>query len=278
MKRNGLRALALASCAVALFSILGMAVDLGGIVTTELIEEISNAAGLNLIDLYIADYTVEELTDLAANGLTPGIKLAADRALYKISGGLVPYLAVDAVTGKNVYSNLDLLTLAATGKEGAAEAFIFRNRTSYKKPAAIEAVIAAGEVTLDANVDAADPEAVASYEILDAAAVAKLVAPNDVVVVVSLSESVISSFGKLLGGFYGPGSPVGMKTEAELLALLDSGSLGLGTAAITALTTYWILGSELTIPQVEAAILGVTLVYPELAAAYQGFLTYLYSL
>jgi len=278
MKRNGLRALALASCVVALFSLLGMAVDLNGIVENEFITEISNAAGLNLVDQYIADYTVEELTALAAAGNTPGIKLAADRALYKLSGEVVPYLATDVVTDKNVYNNLELLSLAAAGNEGAAEAFIFRNRSSYKKPAVIEAVIAAGVVTLDANVDAADPEAVASYQILDAAAIAKLVAPNDVVVVVALSDNVISNFGKLLGGFYGPGSPVGMKTEAELLVVVEGESVGLRVAAATALTTYWILGSELTTPQVEAAILGVTLVKPELAAAYQGFLAYLYSL
>ena len=278
MKRNGLRALALASCVVALFSLLGMAVDLNGIVANELIEEISNAAGLNLVDQYITNYTVEELTDLAAYGLTPGIKLAADRALYKLSGELVPYLAVDAVTGKAVYNNLELLTLAAAGNEGAADAFVFRNRKSYKKPAAIEAVIAAGEVTLDANVDAANPEAVASYQILDAAAIAKLVAPNDVVVVVALSDNVISAYGKVLGGFYGPGSPVGQKTIAELLVLVVGDSLGLRVAAATALTTYWILGSDLTIAQVEAKILGVTLVYPGLALAYQGYLAYLYSL
>jgi len=277
MKRNGLRALGLASCVVALFSILGMAVDLNSIVANELIEEISNAAGLNLVDQYIADYTVEELTDLAANGLTPGIKLAADRALYKLSGELAPYLAVDVVTGEAVYDNLELLTLAAAGNEGAADAFVFRNRSSYKNPAALEAVIAAGQVTLDANIDADNPDVPPSYDLLDAADIAKLEA-TDVVVVVNLGDKVISAFGKVLGGFYGPGSPVGQKTEAELLVLVEDDSLGLSTAAVTALTTTWILGSDLTIPQVESAILGVTLVNPELALAYQGFLAYLYSL
>jgi len=277
MKRNGLRALGLASCVVALFSILGMAVDLNSIVANELIEEISNAAGLNLVDQYIADYTVEELTDLAANGLTPGIKLAADRALYKLSGELAPYLAVDVVTGEAVYDNLELLTLAAAGNEGAADAFVFRNRSSYKNPAALEAVIAAGQVTLDANIDADNPDVPPSYDLLDAADIAKLEA-TDVVVVVDLGDKVISAFGKVLGGFYGPGSPVGQKTEAELLVLVEDDSLGLSTAAVTALTTTWILGSDLTIPQVESAILGVTLVNPELALAYQGFLAYLYSL
>ena len=277
MKRNCLRALGLASCVVALFSLLGMAVDLNGIVADELIEEISNAAGLKLVDQYIADYTVEELTDLAAKGLTPGIRLAADRALYKLSGELVPYLAVDLVTDKDVYNNLELLTLAAAGNEGAADAFVFRNRGSYKKPATVEAVIAAAQVTLDANIDAANPDDPPSYNLLDAADIAKLAA-TDVVVVVDLGDKVIIALGRLLGGFYGPGSPVGQKTEAELLALVDGDSLGLQISAVTALTTYWILGSDLTIAQVEAAILGVTLVSPGLALAYQGFLTYLYSL
>lgn len=87
------------------------------------------------------------------------------------------------------------------------------------------------------------------------------------------------AYGKMLGGFYGPGSPVGQKTEAELIDLAKNGEyLGLRVAAATALTTYWILGSDLTYVDVQNEILGVTLVYPELALAYQGYLAYLYSL
>jgi len=213
---------------VALFSLLGMAVDLNNIVANEWIEEISKAAGLNLVDQYIADYTVEELTDLAANGLTPGIRLAADRALFVISGGLVPLIEMDDDA---------LLALAEAGDQDAADAHVFNNRSSYTKPGLIEEAIAAAEY-----------------------------------------DTVIIALGTLLGGFYGPGSPVGEKTEAELLDLVVGDSLGLRVAAATALATYWILNSDLTIPQVEGAILGVTLVSPEYALAYQGFLTYLYSL
>ena len=228
MKRNCLRALGLTSCVVALFSLLGMAVDLSGIVANELIEEISKAAGLNLVDQYIADYTVEELTDLAANGLTAGIKLAADRALFKLNGGLLPLIEMDDEA---------LLALAAAGDQDAADAIVFNDKGDYKKPAPVEEAIVAAEY-----------------------------------------DTVAIALGKLLGGLYGPGSPVGQKTEAELLDLVVGDSLGLRIAAATALTTYWILNSDLTIPQVEAAILGVTLVYPEKALAYQGFLAYLYSL
>ncbi|MCK5827198.1 hypothetical protein KAH43_01635 [Candidatus Bipolaricaulota bacterium] len=228
MKRNGLRALALASCVVALFSVLSMAVDLNGIVDNEFIEEISKAAGLNLVDLYIADYTVEELTVLAASGYTPGIKLAADRALFKIGGGLFTLIAM---------TDEELLALAVAGDLDAADAYIFSTRTGLKKVELVEAALAA-----------------------------------------ATDDALIRAYGKLLGGFYGPGSPVGMKTEAELLVLVEGEDLGLRVAAATALTTYWILGSDLTIPQVEKAILGVTLWKPELAAAYQGFLAYLYSL
>jgi hypothetical protein len=228
MKRNGLRALGLASCVVALFSILGLAVDVSGIASNELIEEISKAAGLNLVDQYIADYTVEELTDLAARGLTPGIQLAADRALFKINGGLISLIEL---------TDEELLAMAAAGDLDAADAYVFNHKAGLKKPAAVEEAIAA-----------------------------------------ATDDALITAYGKLLGGFYGPGSPVGMKTEAELLVLVKGEDLGLRVAAATALTTYWILGSDLTIAQVESAILGVTLVHPELAAAYQGFLTYLYSL
>jgi hypothetical protein len=228
MKRNGLRALGLASWVVALFSIFGMAVNLDGIVANELIEEISNAAGLNLVDQYIANYTVEELTDLAARGLTPGIKLAADRALFKINGGIMPLIGL----GDDA-----LLALAAAGDQDAADAYVFTKRAANKNPAAVEASIAAATI-----------------------------------------DTVKVAFGKLLGGLYGPGAPTGTKTEAELLVLVKGEDLGIRVAAATALTTYWILGSDLTIAQVEAKILGVTLAFPELAAAYQGYLAYLYSL
>ena len=228
MKRNGLRALGLASCVVALFSILGMAADLDGIVANELIPEISNAAGLNLVDQYIADYTVEELTDLAANGITSGIRLAADRALFKLNGGLLPLIEMDDDA---------LLALAAAGDQDAADAYVFNGKAGYKQPAAVEEAIVAAEY-----------------------------------------DTVAIALGKLLGGLYGPGSPVGQKTEAELLDLVVGDSLGLRVAAATALTTYWILDSDLTIAQTEAAILGVTLVSPEEALAYQGVLAYLYSL
>jgi hypothetical protein len=202
--------------------------DLNGIVANELIEEISNAAGLNLVDTYVANYTVEELTDLAANGYTPGVKLAADRALFKINGGLV------SLIGK---TDDELLALATAGDQDAADAYVFNKRAGLKQPAAVEAAIAA-----------------------------------------ATDETLIRAYGKLLGGFYGPGSIIGQKTEAELLVLVEGEDLGLRVAAATALATYWILGSDLTIPQVEAKILDVTLWKPELAAAYQGFLTYLYSL
>jgi len=228
MKRNCLRALGLVPCMVALFSLLAMAADVSSIVSSEWIEEISKAAGLNLIDQYIADYTVEELTDLAANGRTPGIRLAADRALFKLNGGLLPLIEMDDDA---------LLALVAAGDQDAADAYVFNDKSGYLQPAAVEEAIVAAEY-----------------------------------------DTVAIALGKLLGGLYGPGSPVGQKTEAELLDLVVGDSLGLRIAAATALTTYWITSSDLTIAQVEAAILGVTLVSPELALAYQGFLAYLYSL
>jgi len=242
MKRNGLRALGLAACAVALISVLGLALDdatLNGIVKNELIPEISKAAGLNLVDYYIATYTVEELTDLAAKGLTPGIKLAADRALFEINGGLLTYVTLG---DDQMFADMDALKAAAVaGDQDAADAYVFLSRTDLMNPAAILDAIAAD--------DAKD---------VDALQIA---------------------YGKLLGGYYGPGSPVGMKTEDELLDLVVNGdSLGVRVGAATALTSYWILGADLTIPEVETAILSNTLVHPELALAYQGYLAYLYSL
>ena len=108
MKRNGLRALGLVFSVVALFSLLSVAVDLDGIVENELVAEISIAAGMNLVDQYIATYTADELAVLAAAGNTPGIKYAAGRALFQLSGGFVPLIALEEA---------DLLALIAAGDQ-----------------------------------------------------------------------------------------------------------------------------------------------------------------
>jgi len=229
MKRNGLRALGLAACTVTLVSLIGFAaVDLNSIVANELIEEISKAAGLALVDSYTLK-TVEELETLAASGRTPGIRLAADRALYIVTG---EEMALFAKT------NDELLALANAGDHDAADMYMFKIRTRFVKPTQVE------EFLLTVT-----------------------------------SDAVARAAGKLLGGFYVPGSPIGAKTEAELIALAKNGeSLGLRVAAATALTAIWIESKPLTIDQTRSAILGVTLQYPELAYAYQGYLAYLFSI
>jgi hypothetical protein len=212
-----------------MFSFLAMAVDLNAIVANgDLAAEITNAAGLNLVNEYVAVYTVEELTDLAANGLTSGIRLAADRALFSIKGGLLWYVTIDDDT---------LYAMAAAGDQDAADAWVFNNRANMKNPTAIEEAIASSKV-----------------------------------------ETIDIALGRLLGGLYGPGSPVGQKDKNELLRLVVGDSLGLRVAAATALTTYWIVESALTIAQAELAIRVNSGVNPELALAHQGVLQYLYSL
>ncbi|MCK5828305.1 hypothetical protein KAH43_07270 [Candidatus Bipolaricaulota bacterium] len=229
MKRNGLRALGLASCVIAMVSFLGMAVDLNAIVADgDLAAEITNAAGLNLVAEYVAVYTADELADLAANGLTSGIKLAADRALFSIAGGLFWYITIDDDT---------LYAMAAGGDQDAADAWVFKSRAGLKKPAAVEEAILTSEV-----------------------------------------KTIDVALGRLLGGFYGPGSPVGVKEKKELLRMVVGESLGLRVAAATALTTYWIVESGLSIEQAELAIRVNSGVNPELALAHQGVLQYLYSL
>ena len=228
MKRNGLRALGLATCAVVMVSLIGFAVNVQSIVANELIEEISNAAGLALV----GDYTlmaVEELEELAATGRTPGIRLAADRALFILTGRELELYGMEDDA---------LIALAEGGDQDAANMWWFKNRASYKRPEGVEEYIA------DATV-----------ETLEIAA------------------------GKHLGGFYVPGSPLGAKTEDELVELAMNGeSLGLRVAAATALTAIWIDAMPLTIDETRTEILSVTLVYPELALAYQGYLAYLFAL
>ena len=229
MKRNGLRALGLATCAVVLVSLIGFAaVDVASIVENELVEEISKAAGLALVGDYTLK-TVEELEGLAATGRTPGLRLAADRALFILNGREMELFLMEDDA---------LLALAEAGDQDAANMWFFHNRSSYTRPELVEEYIAT-----------------ATVETLEIAA------------------------GKHLGGFYVPGSPIGAKTEAELVELAKNGeSLGLRVAAATALTALWINSQPLTINQAQTEILSAMLIHPELALAYQGYLVYLFGL
>jgi hypothetical protein len=228
MKRNGLRALGLAACVVALFSILGMAVDLVQIATTETVPAISIAAGLNLVEQYKAAYTADELADLAANGQTAGIRIAADRALFELNGGLLPLVELDQDT---------LYAMAAAGDQDAADAYVFNMRSDLALVPTLEEAIASAKV-----------------------------------------ETIEIALGRLLGGYYGPGSPSGKKDKTELLSLVVIGdSLGLRVAAATALTTYWITEGSISIDQCEQAIRANTGVNPQLVLAHQGLLTYLFG-
>jgi hypothetical protein len=212
---------------VALFSLLGMAVNLQGIVDNELITEISLAAGINLVDTYVDTYvTVEALEAELALADTPGAKYAFEQAIFKLTGGI------------GQYADITKDEAIALGTQNAADAYAFYNRAGFAKPQALLDAIAGAE-----------------------------------------TDELAIAYGKILGGFYGPGSPVGQMAEADLVVLAKEGeTLGERVAAATALTTYWILGSDLTYVDVQNEILGVMLVYPELALAYQGYLAYLYSL
>jgi hypothetical protein len=232
MKRNGLRALGLVTCAVVFISLIGVAVDYSDpayVIENELIEEISNAAGLALVNDYIADYDADKLAEFAATGRTPGIRLAADRALFVINSRELELYGMELD---------ELATLAEGGDQDAANMWFFKSRAGYKRPELVEEYIAS-----------------ATVETLEYAA------------------------GVLLGGFYVPNSPLGAKTEDELVELAKNGeSLGLRVAAATALTAIWVADQPLTIDEVRKEILSITLVYPELGLAYQGYLAYLFSL
>ena len=218
MKRNGLRALGLATCVAVLVSLIGVAqVDVASIIQNELIEEISKAAGMALVGDYLL-IEQEELQELAATGRTPGVQLAADRALFILTGREMDLYEMEMA---------DLLALAEGGDQDAADMWFFRNRSSYTRPENLEDYIATATV-----------------------------------------EALEISAGKMLGGFYVPGSPIGAKTADELVELAMNGeSLGLRVAAATALTAIWIADQPLTIDQTRREILSVMLVHPELALA-----------
>jgi len=228
MKRYGLRALAMVFSAVALFSMLGFGLsvsELQGIVANELIPEISKAAGIALVDEY-AKKPVAELEELAASGLTPGIRLAASLALKQVNG------VVMALSSKTA---AELKDLALEGDADAADLYYFYQRRTFT-------------------------EATLRTEVLSAA-----------------NETLQIAAGKLLAGYWVPGS-FNPKTEAELIDLAKNGEgIGLRIAAATTLTTLWISTQPLTIDQTMVEITKITLVYPELAAAYQNYLAFLFA-
>lgn len=127
MRSSGLRALVLASFAVAVFAVLGLGytdADLLQIVQSEIIPEISLAAGANLADYYFASFTEDELMDLATMGDTPGIKHAAIQALknYRVFiNPLEDYLAE--------YTEEELMEMGETDFI-AAQAYYFLQRGS----------------------------------------------------------------------------------------------------------------------------------------------------
>jgi len=86
MRSSGLRAMVLATFAVAVFAVLGLGytdADLLAIVDHEIIPEISVAAGANLAGYFYDNYSEAELLEFAEYGLTPGIKYAAIQALKR---------------------------------------------------------------------------------------------------------------------------------------------------------------------------------------------------
>lgn len=80
MKFSGSRALVVATCVMALFSLTAVA-NLQTIATNELIPEISTAAGLALAGSYAETKTEAQLEDLAVNGRTIGLRTAGSAAL-----------------------------------------------------------------------------------------------------------------------------------------------------------------------------------------------------
>jgi hypothetical protein len=242
---------------VALFSILTVAVDVQNVLYNELIEEINLAAGLALVDQYIADYTVEELEELVTYGRTIGERLAADRALYEINGGFTALITLGE--GEVYADEAALYAAAVAGDQDAAQAWFFLKRREWTTVGRLETAILSGIFSSEGAV--LSPANRTTYEGQ------------------AIPDSILYWMGYALGGFYGPGSPVGMKTVAELMEIVKTDeSYPIRVAAAVALSTNWIIDQPLDIAQTQAKILGVTLVYPELAFAYQLYLTYLFGL
>jgi len=125
--------------------------ELESLVQSEVIREISMAAGLALAEHYAATRSVEELQCLAESGRTPGIRLAAQTALDRLED---PLQSLVLLSEEEL---LDRARIAETAVErlNAARAYYVKARgtlrverleTDASDPEHTELAIAAGEI------------------------------------------------------------------------------------------------------------------------------------
>ncbi|MCK4410694.1 hypothetical protein KAV67_00270 [Candidatus Bipolaricaulota bacterium] len=261
MKRKGILVLALASCALVLFFVVGMGIsvtELEDIVGDEIINRlapnISIAAGMKLGSVYADSKTQEELEALVTSGATAGIRTAAKMALSIV------------YAQKTVIE----LTALATGDIDPA----FREAASaplqnflIEMPADDLKTMAVSGATHELRLTAADLYYLVTRGDLTAEKLENEAVQND-------SDELAYVAGVYLAGFYLSFNP---KTKEELEELARNGeSEGMRVAGATALINM-LIQSDLTAGDLELAIQALGDGYPELLQAYTDVLAHRYG-
>jgi hypothetical protein len=243
MKITGLRALAFVMGAVALISLVGFGVDLEGIVSDELVPEISAAAGIALSSSYASTMTEAELEALAVDGGTIGLRTAASAALAiqyldKTEEELMAILKGDKDPASRAAA-VEPALIYLISVTSDAEDF---SLTDYLKDIAIN-----GE-THEMKLAAAKAYYFAERGSLEASVLEEQAVTND-------SDELAYAAGELLSGFYLSFNP---KTQAELEELAMNGSSeGLRVAGGMALSAL-LIQSDLTASDFEKTLLSIT--------------------
>jgi len=243
MKFTGLRALAFVMSAVALISVIGVGVDLEGIVSNELVPEISAAAGIALGSSYASTMTEAELEALAVDGATIGLRTAAsvalaiqyldkteDELMATLKGDKDPAVRAAAVEPVMVY----LISVTSEAEDFSL--------TDYLKDIAIN-----GE-THEMKLAAAKAYYFAKRGSLEVGDLEEQAATND-------SDELAYAAGELLSGFYLSFNP---KTQAELEDMaLNGASEGLRVAGGMALSSL-LIQSDHTASDFEKTLVSIT--------------------
>ena len=261
MKRTGILVLALVSCALVLFFVVGMGssvTELEDIVGNEIIgriaPNISAAAGMKLASEYAASRTQDELEILVVSGTTAGIRTAARMALSIVYAQKTVIELTALATG-------DIDPAFREAASAPLQNFLIEMSADDLKTMAVSGA------THEIRLAAADLYYLKIRNNLTAEKLEMEAVLND-------SDELAHMAGVYLGGFYLSFNP---KTMEELEALAKNGETeGMRVAGATALTSL-LIQSDLTAGDLELAIQALGDEYPELLQAYTDALAHRYG-
>lgn len=264
-----LRALGAFACMLALFAFTAFAytaAQLEAVATGELIPEINAAAGIALAKSYAGTKTEDYLKDLAANGLTIGLRTAASGALSIIWTGKVSAKTMTEADLTAIINDAKVAEMVRVAAIDPMVQVLFIAKTA----AVLKTMATDATATHESRLAAAKAyyiKARTTVSIVNIPALEKAAVTSD-------SAELAYAAGETLGGWYLSFAP---KTQAEYETLAISGSSeGLRVAGKVALTPL-LLSTSVT--DLETKLLDVlNIKSAEYRQAYQDALAYQFGL